>query len=624
MIVGAQNLNEQKIADDLQISLEYLFDVINQGSLPKLKKILTVHPALLNAQDPFGYTPLHKAVFTRNIEMVAALVMLGADLDRMDCDGFPPIAYTRRSKEIKDYLLKCNATDFDPQHSPLHIAVADRDIDSLISLARKQPQLLNAKNRAGATPLYLAAEKGDALMVEMLVLFGADLNATDNKGYPVVAIPGLEPKIQALLLGKGAKDPYITDLHLAALKGDARKLARLLKDEANREMLTAQDLKGVTPLHNAVTSGSENAVALLLEQGAKVNVATFDEGYLPIHFTEVGSVIYQMLLEAGSTDPWATPLHIAAGYGDLEQMRLHLSQEPDSVNILDSQGHSPLRYATDCGKKAAAKLLLAHGANPDLNSLDWQYPHSNPQNLVSNYIRTRTRISSQALESIGASFTSLIQREMQHAHQLGKKILVILGELHNNPKIMQVQKRLLGAAKAMGINHLLLEVQQGTHDMLIAVPAQKLGLSVTGVDNHPKRNHLDIVNRAIHLNARDKAMAQGIYDKNEDAVLIIHMEHMPGIVANLRQKAQSQRFHIVPINLTSMVTKIPAENEYTGILSHYRYDPRQVIQIEEGGLSDASLPIAYWNSHVVPNPFKLPPEREADETEPKSKRPRKK
>lgn len=621
MLGGTQILSSQKIADNLQLSLQHLFDVIKAGSTVKLRKILAAHPALLNAQDPYGYTPLHTAVFARNIEIVKTLVAQGAKLDTPDGDGFPPIAYTRRCPDIKQYLLMNHAENFDPQFSLMHIAVADSDIDAITTLARKRPELLNTKDRAGATPLHLAAEKGDHFMVELLVNLGADLNIVDNKGYPVVALPELDPTIQEFLLNNGAVDPYHNLVQLAASQGDTRKLARLLLNAENQQLINVADLQGLTPLHYAVISGDEAAVALLLKQGADVN-AVNNNHYLPIHFAE-NPDIYKMLLNAGSYDAMATPLHVAASLGDLNQMRAIIAEDPTSVNVLDSQHHTPLRYAADYEKKAAVKLLLAHGANPDIQSLDWQYAHNNPQSLVSNYIRTRTRLPSQALVTLSASFSALIEREIQHAHQLGKKILVVLGELHHNPKIMQVQKRLLGTAKELGINHVLLEAQEGSDYMKIGISAQKLGLSVTGVDNHPKRD-LDTMSRAILLKARDKVMANGIYDKNQDAVLILHMDHMPGIVANLREKIDSHRFHIVPINLTSMVPRIPAEVEYTGEQSHYRYDPKQVIQIEDGALSDATSPIALWNSDVLPNPLKLPPEREADETEPKSKRPRKK
>ena len=65
---------------------------------------------------------------------------------------------------------------------------------------------------------------------------------------------------------------------------------------------------------------------------------------------------------------WTSPahgaeIHDAAMAGDVARVEALLQANPALVHSADSQGLTPLLYATDRGHSAVVQLLLGHGAN---------------------------------------------------------------------------------------------------------------------------------------------------------------------------------------------------------------------------------------------------------------------
>jgi hypothetical protein len=120
-------------------------------------------------------------------------------------------------------------------------AASQGDVDSVKSLLRANPELLNTRegNRAyGSTPLAFAAYNGRTAVVMTLLNHGAGVDFTNNRGLtPLHEAAGQGHKeIVALLLANGA-DPNIrggqhrqTPLQLA-LKAGHHEVARLLREQ---------------------------------------------------------------------------------------------------------------------------------------------------------------------------------------------------------------------------------------------------------------------------------------------------------------------------------------------------------------------------------------------------------
>lgn len=82
---AAELLLEQGAEDDLQA---LLFDLAEEQALDRDSiELLTAHGADLNAMDPEGRAPLHRAVAAGNLKLAKQLISAGADVNLEDSSG---------------------------------------------------------------------------------------------------------------------------------------------------------------------------------------------------------------------------------------------------------------------------------------------------------------------------------------------------------------------------------------------------------------------------------------------------------------------------------------------------------------------------------------------------------
>ncbi len=118
----------------------------------------------------------------------------------------------------------------------LLVALQSESPKAAMVLAKHPSTHLNAQNKAGETPLMLAAINNQLELAQLLIERGADVNK-----------PGWTP------------------LHYAATRGH-REMMRLLLD--NDAYIDSESSNGTTPLMMAAYSAPSLAVKLLLEEGA--------------------------------------------------------------------------------------------------------------------------------------------------------------------------------------------------------------------------------------------------------------------------------------------------------------------------------------------------------------------
>lgn len=106
---------------------QLIHDVAKTGSGPKLKALLDATPALLNAKNVRGATPLHLAAINPDGTTIRVLLAAGADVNAVDEEGF----------------------------TPLHMAAFHRQADHALLLLEAGADL-NAKTVSGRTPLSMA------------------------------------------------------------------------------------------------------------------------------------------------------------------------------------------------------------------------------------------------------------------------------------------------------------------------------------------------------------------------------------------------------------------------------------------------------------------------------------
>ena len=126
---------------------------------------------------------------------------------------------------------------------------------------------------------------------------------------------------------------------------------------------------GMPVLVMAAAYGTDEAVALLVDAGANVNAARAD-GITALHVSWRSDAIVQRLLERGAvvnakTASGSTPLFVASSANGTAAVVARLLAKGADVNGGDTRGVTPLIAAAGVGNSAVAKLLLAHGADPN-------------------------------------------------------------------------------------------------------------------------------------------------------------------------------------------------------------------------------------------------------------------
>ena len=155
--------------------------------------------------------------------------------------------------------------------TPLHIAAARGDINAVKALLEQRADV-NKRDKNSSTPLHEAASKGHANIVRLLIEKGADVNAKSKVGH--------------------------SPLHLAAFAGSLESVRLLVEKGAD---INATLFTGATPLHNATYNEHVEIVRLLIEKGADIN-ATLSDGTTPLTSAVIfgRASVVSLLLEKGA------------------------------------------------------------------------------------------------------------------------------------------------------------------------------------------------------------------------------------------------------------------------------------------------------------------------------------
>lgn len=148
-------------------------------------------------------------------------------------------------------------------------------------------------------------------------------------------------------------------IHDAARKGDQAKVIALLSQDS--ELVFSRDKFGNTPLHLAALHNRTGVAALLLANGADVNARNNPQASW---FSPEKNALGE------------TPLTLALqSYEHKEMLELLLTHGAD-VNVMLSDGDTPLHRAITRDLPDDVELLLANGADPNAKGINWQSPVS--------------------------------------------------------------------------------------------------------------------------------------------------------------------------------------------------------------------------------------------------------
>ncbi|XP_014234507.1 uncharacterized protein LOC106657483 [Trichogramma pretiosum] len=338
-------------------------------------EILLNAGAVINDARLDGFTPLHMAVQSGKENNVKLLLDCGARVDSKDLFGKTPLHLAacvnyrdeRKMLRIAKLLLDTGPDSkallnecTDSGETALHYAIMNGSRE-LLTLFLQYGANVNAKNRDGKCPLFFAIEFENTKIAKLLLKHEATIvNSKTNHGITPLheAITQRAEKNVQLLLDYGAdvnaKDIYgNTPLHIAARLNylDERTMDRIVKLLVDKGADVNDDtMAGETAFHFAIINGNEKLVRLFLKYGANVNKKNHD-GKSSLHFAIQYSNknIVKLLLDRGAriddrTNDGKLSLHVAVAVEDENMIKVLLEYNAD-VNAIDRSGKTPLSLA---------------------------------------------------------------------------------------------------------------------------------------------------------------------------------------------------------------------------------------------------------------------------------------
>ena len=223
-----------------------------------------------------------------------------------------------------------------------------------------------------------AAWADDVATARRLVARGADVNAVDDTVQSAYLIATSEGHLELLRLTLrhgarvDAKDSWNgTGLIRAAERGHALVVGELLRAGIDRDHVNRI---GYQAIHEAVWLGEDTAsyaatVRVLAAGGVRLDLRSPSAGLTPLEmarergYAGLERILRRVTTAARPTDPDAALLRAAAS-GDADGVAVALRAGAE-VEARDSHGRTALLLASTHDRVAAARVLVAMGADPD-------------------------------------------------------------------------------------------------------------------------------------------------------------------------------------------------------------------------------------------------------------------
>jgi ankyrin repeat protein len=215
-----------------------------------------------------------------------------------------------------------------------------RGLINKMDICHRKGADVNSQNAQGVSPLWEAARHGQTAAVERLIELSGGLDLRAPNGF--------------------------TPVNIATRFGHIDTVRVLCDAGANQYI---QDENGCTPLWNASRYNQVDILLLLQKNGGNVNTPDLNGRspcWVAARFGFLGGLTQLVELKADAAAPdkdGLTPLHVASQFGQTNIV-LYLCEHYGygNVDLLDSQGRSPLWMAAWQGHSDVIELLAGAGA----------------------------------------------------------------------------------------------------------------------------------------------------------------------------------------------------------------------------------------------------------------------
>jgi uncharacterized protein len=332
LLTGAEHADVNQASSDGTTALHW---AVYRNDVSLIDRLLAAG-ANANAKNDYGSTPLSEAAVVGNAAVIKKLLKAGANAESANADGQTALMIVARSSNLEvaklllDHGANVNAREHWRGQTALMWAAAENqpemvrlllkhhaNVNERSDLTNFQRQVtseprMQARPPGGYTPLLYAARRGCLDCAKFLVAAGADVNLGDPDGVsPLLrATENLNFDVAAFLVQHGAE-------------------------------VDKWDKWGRSPLYAAVDMNT-------LPMGGRAD--------RPSSSTTSALQLVDILLKAGANPN--LQLKLFPPYRSLRDDR--------GADTLLSIGATPLLRAAKAGDLEAMKLLLAHGANPNL------------------------------------------------------------------------------------------------------------------------------------------------------------------------------------------------------------------------------------------------------------------
>jgi ankyrin repeat protein len=326
----------------------------------------------VNAAQADGATALHWAVRQDDVETAELLIHAGANVSAANRDGATAmyLACINGNAAMVERLLKAgadpNATSLMHGETALMEAARTGSLDAVKILLDRGAQVNARETLRQTTPLMWAAEQGHAKVIRLLAARGADLNAQSIVNAP-------KKRYGVNYKGTESHSGGMTALVLAAREGALDSAQALVEAKADVNKTSGD---GSSAMLVAIQNGHYDVARYLLENGADPNLAN-EKGWNPLYLAvkhrniETGTIpvpnanqaldFIKMLLDRGAD----TNLRLKANTEIRNGQRATWLNEPGATSFL---------RAALCGDIEVMRLLLAHGADPNIATDDHTTP----------------------------------------------------------------------------------------------------------------------------------------------------------------------------------------------------------------------------------------------------------
>jgi len=286
-----------------------------EGAQINMRLVLASCLAVLVPASLFAASDLADATMRGNKDAVRSLLLKKADVNAPQVDGTTALHWAVRANDLAttDLLLRAGAK-------------------------------VSAANREGTTPLMLATENGNGVMIQKLIKAGADPNVPLTKDGD-------------------------TALMMAARSGKTDAIKVLLDNGA--KVNTQETWGGTSALMWAISERHPAAAKMLIEHGADVKAHSY---FVPAsHGRGFEGTLPEPPGPGQGVQEFAsgllTPLMFAAREGDVESARLLVAAGAD-LNARGGDGKDALSLSLFNGAYDVASLLL--DSHADVNQADAQ------------------------------------------------------------------------------------------------------------------------------------------------------------------------------------------------------------------------------------------------------------